>query len=220
MIKRILIVAVVFFGALSIFMWQGCNRQTEEDDDLGIIKQPLVVDNTISTDFGTNTFSSGVEAKLLKELKICNPKAVSDTSELDPACSPKFFRFFKLAKNIKLNDGFMLLVKAGVNGFPLRRLLVFERENGNLVKLNGFNGNLIERRNSATGYDDLIIRFADNQDGMLIYFNCLFQWENGRYEYKYCEEIDENGPARIKAEFRDSMGVEIKKILDKNNMLF
>lgn len=192
----------------------------EQDDDLAIEKQEIVEDNTISTDFTTNTFSGKEEAKLLKELNICNPEADSDTSELNPSCSPKFFRFFKLAKNIKLNDGFILLVKAGVNGFPLRRVLVFERENGGLVKLNGFNGNLIERRKSPTGYDDLVLRFPDNQDGQLIYFNCLFQWEKGRYEYKYCEEIDENGPAKIKAEYRDSMAIEIKKILDKNNMLF
>lgn len=192
----------------------------EKEDDLAIKPHEVVEDNTISTDFPNNKFTSDVEAKLLKELNICNAKSGSDTNELNPACSPKFFRFFKLSKNIGLNDGFMLLVKAGVNGFPLRRLLIFERENGALVKLNGFNGNLIERRKSETGYDDLIIRFADNQDGQLIYFNCLFKWMKGRYEYQFCEEIDENGPAKIKAEFRDSMGIEIKKILDKNNMLF
>ncbi len=192
----------------------------EEDDDLVITHHDVVEDNTISTDFPTNKFTSDVEVKLLKELKICNPKADSDTNELNPACSPKFFRFFKLSKNIKLNDGFILLVKAGVNDFPLRRILIFERENGSLVKLNGFNGNLIERRKSSSGYDDLIIRFADNQDNVLIYFNCLFKWVDGKYAYQYCEEIDENGPAKIKAEYRDSMGVEIKKILDRNNMLF
>jgi len=192
----------------------------EDDDDLKIQPHEVVEDNTISTDFATNAFASDVEAKLLKELKICNPKADSDTNELNPACSPKFFRFFKLSKNIKLNDGFILLVKAGVNDFPLRRVLIFERETEGLVKLNGFNGNLIERRKSESGYDDLIIRFADNQDNTLIYFNCLFKWVDGKYAYQYCEEIDENGPAKIKAEFRDSMGIEIKKILDKNNMLF
>lgn len=193
----------------------------KDDDSPKIVHHSKPVkDNSISTDFNSNTFDSDVEVKLLKELKICNAEKGSDTNRLNPGCSPKFFRFFKLAKNIPLNDGFMVLVKAGVNGFPLRRLLIFERENGQLIKLNGFNGNLIEQRPSPTGYNDLVIRFPDNQDGSLIYFNCLFQWKEGKYEYRYCEEIDENGPAKVKPEFRDSMGVEIKKILDKNNMLF
>jgi hypothetical protein len=43
---------------------------------------------------------------------------------------------------------------------------------------------------------------------------------NGKYEYKHCEVIDEGMPRKVKAAFIDSMGVEIKKILDKNNMIF
>ena len=208
----LLILPAVFFA---------CTEEKTDDNESPEGKtEETVVDNTLSTDFNSNKFSSDIEAKLLKELKICNPKAPSDTSELNPGCSPKFFRFFKLSKKIKLNDGFMLLVKAGVNGFPLRRFLIFERENGQLVKLNGFNGNLIEQRPTASGYDDLIIRFPENAEGSLIYFNCLFSWENGKYEYKYCEEIDENGPAKILPQYRDSMAIEIKKVLVKNNMLF
>jgi len=194
---------------------------TDGPEDTPKITTPLEeVDNTISTDFNSNAFTEGVEAELLKELKICNPKATSDTNALDAACSPKFFRFFQLTAKEPLKNGFILLVKSGVNGFPIRRVLIFEREKGQLVKLNGFNGNLIERRKSTTGYDDLILRFPDNYNGTLIYYNCLFQWKNGAYEYQYCEEIDEDMPRRVKAELRDSMGIEIKKILDRNNMLF
>lgn len=194
---------------------------TEETGETPKITPPEeVVDNTISTDFNSNTFTEGVEAELLKELKICNPNATSDTNERDAACSPKFFRFFKLTAKTPLKNGFILLIKSGVNGFPIRRVLIFERENGQLVKLNGFNGNIIERRKSDSGYDDLVLRFPDNYDGHLIYYNCLFQWKDGAYAYQYCEEIDEDMPRPIKAELRDSMGVEIKKILDRNNMLF
>jgi hypothetical protein len=48
----------------------------------------------------------------------------------------------------------------------------------------------------------------------------LFQWKNNKYEYIHCEEIDEDVPRKIRAEFVDSMGIEIKKILDKNSMIF
>ncbi len=178
------------------------------------------VDNTISTDFNENSFTSKVEAELLKELHLCDPKATSDEDPKHPTCSPKFFRFFKLNAQTPLKDGFKLLIKAGVNGFPLRRLLIFEREKDVLVKLNGFNGNLIEERKAASGYNDLVIRFPDNINENITYYNCLFRWKDGKYEYVNCEVIDEDVPRKIKAEFVDSMGIEIKKILDKNDMIF
>jgi hypothetical protein len=208
----------LFSACVLVFFAVSCE---ETNDDIKIGRNPVqTVDNTISTDFNANQFSSKIEASLLKELKICNVNAPNDTDEKNPACSPKFFRFFPLAKNIPLNNGFILLVKAGVGGHPLRRILIFQREKGILVKLNGFNGNLIEQRPSKSGFNDIVVRFPDNIDNSLIYYNCLFQWKNGKYEYKHCEVIDEGMPRNVKAEFIDSMGVEIKKILDKNNMLF
>ncbi|WP_430402409.1 hypothetical protein [Fluviicola sp.] len=179
-----------------------------------------VVDQTISTNFNENVFKSKVEGELLKELHICDPKATSDDDPEHPTCSPNFFRFFKLNDQTPLKDGFKLLIKSGVNGFPLRRLLIFERENDVLVKLNGFNGNLIEERKSSTGYNDLLIRFPDNINGNITYYNCLFRWKDGKYNYVNCEVIDEDVPRKIRAEFIDSMGVEIKKILDQNDMIF
>lgn len=210
----------LFFAALILMTSVSCGDS--KDDEIQILPPTAdkKVDLTISTDFNDNAFTSQVERELLKELQICNAKDGSEEDEKNPACSPKFFRFFKLSEKTPLKDGFVLLVKAGVNDFPLRRVLIFEREGGKLVKLNGFNGNIIERRNSPSGYPDLIIRFADNEDNSLIYYNCLFKWKDGVYAYQYCEEIDEAGPRKVKAEFRDSMGVEIKKILDRNQMIF
>jgi hypothetical protein len=179
---------------------------------------------TISTDFGTNTFSgSGEEIALLKELQLCDPNAPDDSDEKHPSCSPKFFRFFKLNDKSPLKDGFILLIKAGVNGFQLRRVLVFQREKDRLVKLNGFYGNLIETRPATSGYPDLVVRFTDNIDQSLAYYNCLFKWNGMQYEYKLCEAIQEGGqeaPHRIKKEYIDSMAPEIKKILDDNQMIF
>lgn len=184
---------------------------------------PEASSTTISTDFNENTFSSEVEAELLRELKLCDPNAKDDTDESHPSCSPKFFRFFRLSEKIPLKDGFILLVKAGVNDIPLRRVLIFQRENDQLIKLNGFMGNLIEQRPSQSGYSDLVVRFADNIGGSLCYYNCLFRWDGGQYHYKLCEAIQEGGqesPHRIKPEYVDSMAPEIKKILDDNQMIF
>ncbi len=211
----------LFLLTLLSFVVFACTDEPEKADEINKKNKTIKpVDPTISTDFNANSFSSNVEAELLKEIRICDPKAVNDTDPNRPSCSPNFFAFFPLSTSIPLKDGFKVLIKAGVNGFPIRRLLIFQREKGMLVKLNGFNGNIIEQRKSGTGYDDLILRFPDNINNSLTYYNCLFQWKNGKYEYIHCEEIDEDVPRKIKTEFIDSMGVEIKKILIRNNMLF
>lgn len=212
-------ISVFVFGLLLL---ASCGD--EPKDELGgPPKEEEVEVKSISTDFASNAFDSKVEEKLLTELSICDPKAPNDTDEKRPSCSPNFFRFFPLNDKIKLDNGFILLVKAGVNNFPLRRILIFEREKGELIKLNGFNGNLIERRPTPSGYDDLLVRFTDNIEGSLCYYNCWFSWNGGQYQYVNCEAIQEGGqeaPHRIKAEYIDTMAVEIKKILDKNKMIF
>lgn len=203
----------------TVYAFIACEE--EKTDEIQIKpKHSVPVDPTISTDFNSNTFSSKVEEELLKEIKICDPNAERDDDELHPACSPKMFRFFKLNQNQSLKNGFIVLVKAGVGGFPLRRVLIFQREQGVLVKVNGFIGNLIEKRKGHGEYEDLVIRFSDKVYDHLTYYNCLFTWKNGKYEYVNCEVIDEGEPRRVKAEFVDSMAVEIKKILDKNKMIF
>lgn len=210
-------------GYVLLFIAAACDDEPKDNPFLKPHHDEQAEVTTISTDFLTNTFTSETEMELLKELKICDPKASSDTDELHPSCSPKFFRFFPLSKNIQLKDGFILLVKAGVNGAPLRRILIFQREKGELIKLNGFFGNLIEQRPSQTGYNDLVIRFTDNIQGSLAYYNCVFQWQNGQYVYRFCEAIQEGGqeaPHRIKAQYVDSMAPEIKKILDDHNMIY
>lgn len=207
-----------------ILLVVGACKEDSDADDIQLKphhkSSETLVDPTISTNFNENVFQFGGEADLLKELHLCDPKATSDDDLKRPTCSPKFFRFFKLKKDKPLKDGFILLIKAGVHDFPLRRTLIFEREKGALIKLNGFNGNLIEQRKTASGMDDLVIRFPDNIDGNITYYNCLFTWKNQRYEYVHCELIDEDIPRKIKAEFVDSMAIEIKKILDRNNMIF
>lgn len=206
---------------LSLFVFASCGAE-EEEAPVKKHREDVTL-TTISTDFTTNAFTSGNETALLKELKICDAASQDDTDLSHPSCSPKFFRFFKLGKSTPLKDGFILLVKAGVSDSPLRRILVFERENGELIKVNGFYGNLIEQRPAASGYDDIVVRFTDNIEGSLAYYNCLFLWNGGQYEYKLCEAIQEGGqeaPHRIKAEYIDSMAPEIKTILDRNNMIF
>ena len=168
--------------------------------------------------FDETTFPSNDEFSLLKELKICDATQKDLSNHDVPACNPKFFKFFPFAENKKLKDAFVLLIKSRVQGFPLRRVLVFEREGKELVKVNGFVANLIGKRKSASKYDDLILRFNDKAEmGDVVFYNCLYVWKDKHYVFKQVEQIND---ANIKPQFQDSMNVEIETVITKNRMVF
>ncbi len=172
----------------------------------------------IETDFNANTFSGNTEIELLKELRVCDSTAPNDNNLDRPSCSPKFFRFFSLKKGAKLRNSFMLLMRSGVNGFPARRLLIFERENGNLVKTNGFTGYIIEKRpGKKLDYDDIVVRFFEKYESQKYFYNCLFSWKNQRYEFVKCEAIND---IAIKPEKVDSVSTEVNKILQEKQLIF
>jgi hypothetical protein len=177
----------------------------------------------IETDFITNTFSGTTEIELLKELGVCDSTAPNDNNLDRPSCSPRFFRFFNYKKNAELRNNFILLVRSGVNGFPARRLLIFARENGQLVKTNGFIGYIIEKRRIKNKlHDDIVIRFYEKYYDQKYFYNCLFSWKDQRYEFVKCEAIGAppKGDEAIKPELIDSVSSEIYKILIEKQLIF
>ena len=177
----------------------------------------------IETDFITNTFSGTTEIELLKELGVCDSTAQNDKNLDRPSCSPRFFRFFNYKKNAELRNNFILLLRSGVNGFPARRLLIFARENGQLVKTNGFIGYIIEKRRIKNKlHDDIVIRFYEKYYDQKYFYNCLFSWKDQRYEFVKCEAIGAppKGDEAIKPELVDSVSSEIYKILIEKQLIF
>ena len=177
----------------------------------------------IETDFNANTFSGTTEIELLKELGVCDSTAPNDNNLDLPACSPRFFRFFNYKKNADLRNNFILLLRSGVNGFPARRLLIFERENGKLVKTNEFIGYIIEKRTIKNKlHDDIVIRFYEKYYDQKYFYNCLFSWKDQRYEFVKCEAIGAppKGDEAIKPELIDSVSSEIYKILIEKQLVF
>ena len=171
----------------------------------------------ISTDFNLNTFTQGTETRLLHELGICDTLTLKDNNLDEPACSPRFFRFFPLKNNTNFQNGFMLLVRSGVHAFPTRRLLIFQRESNQLVQVNGFNGYLIERRKSNTEYDDIVIRFFERFDKQKYFYHCLFSWDQGKYKYVKCEEINDQ---KVKIEKVDSVSKVVLGYLSDKKLIF
>lgn len=208
----------VFIFLSTLYFTASCKNESTDSQINSQISNKKNIQTNIETLFDQTSFTSEVEPKLLKELEICNLSQRDLENHYDPACNAKFFRFFQFIENKSLEDAFLLQIKARVNDFPLRRLLVFERDKGVLVKVNGFVANLIGTRVSKTKHHDLILRFNDNvSPGDIIFYNCLYQWEDKHYVFKKIEQIND---ANIKPEFQDSMNTVISNIIKNNRMEF
>jgi hypothetical protein len=212
---------IVFVTLVVVVIMVTMNQKSENPTE---IETPIKETSRIhiSTDFNQNAFTDGNELKLLKELKIC------DTTILDGqlgSCSPKFFRFFKLNDQVSLRNAFLLLVNGAAypndpENFKSRRILIFEREKGQLVLTNTIKGNVIERRkNGPSTYDDLVIRFRLDEYNEA--YHCLFKWKEGKYEFNRCEELySYNCKGKVKPELVDSVSIEVNKILHDEKLLY
>ena len=200
-----------------------CKDETEKIDN-DVTTELKVGDIThIETLFDKTYFDTELEYNLLKELDIC------DTTEVEGSvcapCSAEHFKFTKYNNNKTLSDAFLLQVKAltvlkGQEAkLPMRHLIVFERENDELVKVNGFRGNLIATRESKSGIKDLIVRFYIPEDEAFL--NCLFVWEDNKYHFKTVEAIDGGGGfGSVKEAVKDSVSKIVYQSLMDNTMLF
>ena len=136
----------------------------------------------ISTLFNKNQFDLAIKQELLEETGICSNAVIDSTQAITP-CSPRFFELYKYAENIALKNGFILQVKANVNGFPARRMLIFTREKGKLITMNQIVGYLVEKRTTASGFDDLVIALVDNVGGYYDRYDVLIKYKDGKYQY-------------------------------------
>lgn len=212
--KAILLISILVLAAISIYLW----RNQAEPQVSSLTKK---VDQTkgayVSTDFNTNTFSTKQEAALLKNLRLCDSTIQWSEDENRPSCTPNFFRVFPLRKGLDINQGCMVLLKAGVNGFPVRRFVIYEKEGEQLIQANGFIGYPIEFRPKANSYDDVVIRFFERYEGEKYFYNCLFTWKQNRYQFVRCEQIND---ANIKPEKQADVSAEILQILNEKQLVF
>ena len=212
-----------YFYFVFLLLFVSCDNTPDEKDK----PEPKPVVKTefepVEVLFDEDNFQDTSVVGLLKEINICSPSMQDSLGLAVPDCSPKYFKLFPLKEGGSLYEGFILLTKANTGGIALRRLLVFERERGNLVKVNGFIANLIGTRPSSSKYDDLMIRFKDNIEGSDVYYNCLFQWEQGKYQFKSVETIHEPAAewvGTVRADVKDSVSKEILEIIQGNEMIF
>lgn len=172
----------------------GCSPSKQEDKVIIETQEDVVAVETvpekkapegsieISTSFEDATFRDSIERDLLNEINIC-----FDSLQPDPRkegmslCSPENFAFYTYSDKISLENGFLLQVKAGVNNYPVRRLLFFIRENGRLVTMNSVQGYLVQKRPTPSGFDDLVVSLVDNLEGTYQRYDVLLQYKEGKY---------------------------------------
>lgn len=208
-IGSLFVMLVVLFFSLNYF-----NRPSNPKKKK---KEEVTKGIQISTDFNTNSFSSKNEANILKNLGLCDSTINWSEDLIRPSCTPNFFRVFPLKKGLDLSQGCMVLLKAGVNHFPVRRFVVYEKEGAQMIQANGFIGYPIAFRPQAQNYDDVVIRFFERYEGQKYFYNCLFTWKQNRYQYVRCEQIND---ANIKPEKQEQVSIEILKILNDKQMVF
>lgn len=214
--KKLLWFIGVLMAILLVIYYFNDSRNTLDEDP----KKPTIEKTEgvqVSTDFNTNTFESKVEPKVLKDLNLCDSTIQWSDDLLRPSCTPNYFRVFPLKKGLDVAQGCMVLLKAGVNGFPVRRFVVYEREGKEMVQANGFIGYPIEFRPQAQTYDDVVIRFFERFEGQKYFYNCLFTWKQNRYQYVRCEQIND---ANIKPEKQAQVSAEILQILNEKQLVF
>lgn len=211
------------YGFLLVTVLFSCKDGGEESPDTTDDGPKVGEIEHIENLFEGTEAQSSVEFNLLKELDIC------DTVEIEGSpyalCSSKNFKFMPFRNDVALEDAFMLQIKAltVIKGqeepLPMRHLIVFERENKELVKVNGFRGNLIATRESASGVKDLVVRFYIPEDEAFL--NCLFEWEDKQYRFKSVEAIDGGGGhGSVKPAVKDSISKIVYQSLMSNAMLF
>lgn len=172
------------------------NQKVENKSQLKQVKdnQNSKVPNKLSDDtsevdtliapaaFTDKGFDQAIKYELLLETHICNPNYTDTVSDNSVPCSAKFFRFFEYNHKRSLEDAFMLQVKAGVNGYPYRRLLIFTRERGKLVLVNGITGYLVSNIKRPNEIDDLVVGVIDDLgNSNFDRYDVLLRYKDGKY---------------------------------------
>jgi len=197
---------------LMLVFFSGCKDEPQDLPVKIIDNQEVKNEQNIEILFDEVKFSDPKMLDLLYELKICDANQKDLNNAIQPACNPKFFHVLPYIENEKIENAFILVIRSGVHDWPLRRALVYQREQGKLVLVNTFVAHLIGMRKSTSGHDDLVLQFFDEYENRL---QCLYKWKENRYQYVRVEKIE---GSNIKNELQDSMNVEIAKVIRDNKM--
>ena len=133
---------------------------------------------------------------VMESLQVCTQ---SDTVLNLPPCSNEYFRVFPIGPEKALESGFLLEMRAGLFGTPVKQLLVIEKGFNKYQIINQYLGFLVEQRTTESGYNDLLMGYDDQEIGIVAIKHV---WEGEKYQPIEVEEI--NGYF-VKPELKDSI---------------
>jgi hypothetical protein len=190
---------------------ENLNQTNNENSEAGITNgKPKEYEEEMEVVFQDSKPNTSLDNKLLKAVNLCNGDQKDLKNYMVPACNAKFFELFPLISKETFEDNFLVLCRSGVHGFPMRRVLVFVKENNQYTTANTFVADLIGMEKSKTSeYKDLILQFMDTDENR---FECRYKWRDGRYSYDKVMKINGN---KIKPQYLDSMKVEIGREISR-----
>lgn len=170
-------------------------------------------------EFSNSGFDEAKKYELLIETRICNPNYSDTINDGSAPCSAKFFRFFTYNDKRPLENAFMLQVKAGVNNYPYRRLLIFTRERGKLVLMNGITGYLVSKIKRPNGIDDLIVGIIDDLgNNVFDRYDVFLRYKDGKYHV--IEAIGDLQGEFKSESLKERATKEIKQRIEEKQLIF
>ncbi len=164
------------------------NQENEKENQ-------FLSDTTIITD-AYPPIENETVISVMEGLKVCT---TSDTIPTLPPCSHDYFRVFKLGPEATYDEGFILEMKAGLFGTPVKQTLIIKKGFNKYQIINQYLGFLVELRTSENGYYDLLMGYKDLDIG-IVAIKHIF--DGAKYEPVEVEEL--NGYF-IKDELKDSI---------------
>ncbi len=175
---------------ISVFIYVGCTHPNNQKDE-----NTFKADTTIITE-AYPPIKSDIVIEVMEKLKVCT---TSDTVKTLPPCSNKYFRVFKLGKDKPYENGFILEMKPGLFGTPVKQTLIIQKGFNKYQIINQYLGFLIETRTTESGYFDLLMGYYDKEIGVVA---IKHSYDGAKYQPTEVEEI--NGYF-IKEELKDSI---------------
>jgi hypothetical protein len=167
--------------------------ETTTTDEIVVPEFPSVI-TVIDNSFPE--IDAQIVIDVMEQLQVCTQ---TDTIPTLPPCSNEYFRIFELGPDIKNDDGFILEMRAGLFGSPVRQIVIIHKTFNKYKIVNQYLGFLIEYRTSASGFNDLLMGYDDPEIGIVA---IKHTWEEDKYQPVDVEEI--NGYF-VKSELKDSI---------------
>ena len=133
---------------------------------------------------------------IMEKFRICT---LQDSLTDLPLCAAENFRIFKYQPEKGLESGFIVEMVPGLFGSPVHQVIVIENVFGKYKIVNQYLGYLLEMRTTASGYNDLLIAYDDQEIGVVAIKHV---WKVDKYDLADVEEINDH---YIKPELKDSI---------------